>query len=967
MPIHYPKGSEWRKWDLHFHTPSSYDYYDKSITNEKIIEVLKENKIALAVVTDHHVIDVDRIKKLRKLAGDDLTVLAGIELRSELGGSESIHFIGIFSEDSNLNETWIKLQGQFDLLPENINKIGNDKIYVNLKEATQCIHNLGGIVSIHAGRKSNSIENIKNNKNNNPYKDWQKEKISEYIDLFEIGKPEEDQESYKTIVFPKIGQTKPIIICSDNHDIKNYSNKANCWIKADPTFEGLKQIIREPEDRVYIGEIPPKIDLLNKNKTKYINKISIKKDSDISYDKDLWFDNEIEFNDNLIAIIGNKGKGKSALAEIIGSLGNSRNFEYFSFLDSNKFKKNKLASYYVAEIEWADRARFSKNLMNSPDLQEMERVKCIPQNYLEKLCTSLGSEFQDEIDKVVFSHIDETELMGEKNLKDIINLKATVPENNIAKIRNNIIEINRTIIEIEEKLEHEYLKSIESKLNLMIEELRSHYTIRPQKVIKPEKSELIQDEQKKLYEDLSKINEDIKQIKDRIKNNTDKLIQINKKIEKFNIINGKIKEIKILYDNLKNGLNQGGLILGESLEIKLEDIIKIEINDPKIIEIFEFLRRQKGELSQLINKNYINNPENGKINNNLYKILEEKQKNKNDLQSRLNEPIQKYQKYLEELKEWKYLFRNKNSEKKSLKKELSDIKKEIPESLKKEEERREILIKELFNCLNEEIAIYKTLYSPIIEFIRQERGKNEYMDLNFSAEIMLHPDFNEKFLSFIDRSRKGSFQGVEGSQNLLKDITHKYDFSNIKEVINFLNEIKEKLQNESINGLENKRVLESQLIQGKTKNNIYDFLYSLEFLKIDYRLKWGDKLIEDLSPGERGIVLLLFYLLIDKSDVPLIIDQPEDNLDNESIYNLLVKYIKQAKNRRQIFIVTHNPNLAVVCDAEQIIYCNLDKKNRYKISYETGSIENPEVKKNIINVLEGTKPAFNNRQSKYEL
>ena len=90
-------------------------------------------------------------------------------------------------------------------------------------------------------------------------------------------------------------------------------------------------------------------------------------------------------------------------------------------------------------------------------------------------------------------------------------------------------------------------------------------------------------------------------------------------------------------------------------------------------------------------------------------------------------------------------------------------------------------------------------------------------------------------------------------------------------------------------------------------------------------------------------------------------------MDNESIYYLLVRYIKQAKSKRQIFVVTHNPNLAVVCDPEQVVYCDLDKKDQYRVSYTTGSIENYVIKQKIIDVLEGTKPAFRNRQYKYDL
>ena len=77
-------------------------------------------------------------------------------------------------------------------------------------------------------------------------------------------------------------------------------------------------------------------------------------------------------------------------------------------------------------------------------------------------------------------------------------------------------------------------------------------------------------------------------------------------------------------------------------------------------------------------------------------------------------------------------------------------------------------------------------------------------------------------------------------------------------------------------------------------------------------------------------MLLIFYLLVDNDDIPLIIDQPEENLDNQTVYKLLVPSIKEAKNRRQIIIVTHNPNLAVVCDAEQIIHASIDKvKQQY--------------------------------------
>ena len=101
------KGSEWRKWDLHFHTPKSYDYGDKSVTNEEIIETLSKNDISVVAITDHHVIDIERIKQLQELGEPKgITVLPGIEFLSDAKGKVPIHYIGIFSEKCNLEYIW---------------------------------------------------------------------------------------------------------------------------------------------------------------------------------------------------------------------------------------------------------------------------------------------------------------------------------------------------------------------------------------------------------------------------------------------------------------------------------------------------------------------------------------------------------------------------------------------------------------------------------------------------------------------------------------------------------------------------------------------------------------------------------------------------------------------------------------------------------------------------------------------
>jgi ABC-type Mn2+/Zn2+ transport system ATPase subunit len=99
-----------------------------------------------------------------------------------------------------------------------------------------------------------------------------------------------------------------------------------------------------------------------------------------------------------------------------------------------------------------------------------------------------------------------------------------------------------------------------------------------------------------------------------------------------------------------------------------------------------------------------------------------------------------------------------------------------------------------------------------------------------------------------------------------------------------------------------------------------DWLYDTSHILIDYGIEYEGTAIEQLSPGTRGIVLPLLYLAVDVRDRrPLVIDQPEENLDPNSVYEELVPHFRRARTRRQIIIVTHNANLVVNTDADQVI------------------------------------------------
>jgi hypothetical protein len=152
-------------------------------------------------------------------------------------------------------------------------------------------------------------------------------------------------------------EPKLAISGSDAHKVNDYGifpNSKPTWIKADPTFLGLLQAIKEPAKRSFIGDKPIKLKTVESNKSFFIDTVSIRK-IPTSTLSDIWLDgNILSLNCDLVSIIGNKGSGKSALADVIALLGNTKSSTKFSFLDKKRFRnpKQKLAENFEGTLEW---------------------------------------------------------------------------------------------------------------------------------------------------------------------------------------------------------------------------------------------------------------------------------------------------------------------------------------------------------------------------------------------------------------------------------------------------------------------------------------------------------------------------------------------------------------------------------------------------------------------------------------
>jgi len=354
--------------------------------------------------------------------------------------------------------------------------------------------------------------------------------------------------------------------------------------------------------------------------------------------------------------------------------------------------------------------------------------------------------------------------------------------------------------------------------------------------------------------------------------------------------------------------------------------------------------------------------------------LEEESKGLQDdvdaLTQQLDAPNVHYQNYLQQLEAWSQQRskivgdENQAGSINYIERQINDLE-GLPAKLAESRKQREQRGRDIYQELQKLVSTYKSLYSPVQKFIEEHALSAGKFSFEFEASVV-YSGLEGDLFSLVNQGRKGSFCGSEEGRRVLKNLAAHTDFNVEDGAVGFCTTLLDNLTHDKREVASPEVPVSEQLKKGATELDLLNCIFSLNYLNPRYSLKWSGKNIEELSPGERGTLLLIFYLLIDKRDTPLIIDQPEENLDNHTVYELLVPCIKEARKRRQVVIVTHNPNLAVVCDADQIIHCTIDKQAGNRVTYETGSLENPAINKYTINVLEGTRPAFDLRDSKYQ-
>ncbi len=948
----FPRGSEWRRWDLHFHTPASYDYRAKGLSSADIVSALVNAGVSVVAITDHHLMDVTRIREMQALGAGQLTVLPGIELRSELGGRESVHYIGLFAEDAPIERIWPDLRTHLGLHPDDVAAKGDDNIYCPFEASAARIREFGGLVTIHAGTKTNSIDAIKNVTG---YKmSLKKDMVKDAIDIMEVADVE-DAADYRTIVFPDIGCRRPLIVCSDNHDCRAYGAKAKLWIKADPTFRGLQQAIKHPDERIFLGDEPPARRRRRTTPAKFVQAVHFAQNASVPANP-AWFAGSLDFGAELVAVIGNKGSGKSALADVLALLGNSQlnREDHFSFLNSRKFlhPAAKLGRVYQGTLVWGDAGSQSRLLGDPVPPEAPERIRYIPQEYFEKVCNELradaGSQFQAELKRAIFSRIDDADRMGGTSLDEVLAIHVGPLEEKLQQLRASLSDCNREIVGVHQRLDPATKANLVERQRLLTEQLAKLDEAKPAAVPAPSAAS---PEAQQVARDLATAQQTLATVQQERAQATQRQAESSALAQRLINARQRLRNLDTEFGNvvgrLATDLAGSGLTPADLVSLtvdwtKLDAAIKAA-ETARDAETTKLAAQGAGSLAQR---------------------LKDATEGLAKLQQRLDQPTKDYQAYVAKLTAWQKQ-RDALTGKADQVGTIAHVAAALaalaalPTQLTELRQRRNNLSEEIYATLTAIRDAYARLHRSVQEFVTQA---GTGVDLRFTTELRV-ANFPDNFFNIVSRGAAGTFYGTEEGLARVRAILAETNFN--EHALPFPGRILQALTTDERQSPATKVRVPDQLRKGATLEQLLDFLFGFTYLEPRYELSLGSVPLEQLSPGERGLVLLIFYLMVDREDFPLVIDQPEHNLDNQTVATKLVPFVRAAKAHRQIVIVTHNPNLAVVCDAEQVVVAHMDKTAGNSIRYESGSLEDPAINRWVLDILEGTQPAFETREQTY--
>lgn len=737
---------------------------------------------------------------------------------------------------------------------------------------------------------------------------------------------------------------KPCLHGSDSHDQKSVGQPMGnrfSWIKGALEFDALRQACIDPEGRAYVGEQPPRSAM----PSQVISHVKID-------DADWAVTSNISLNPGLVAIIGARGSGKTALADVIAAgcdaitLGAWRADENVS--PSFLTRARKLIGDATTTLTWGGGADVTRALDGSDANGHMSfpRARYLSQQFVEELCSANGVSdgLVDEIERVIFESHSQDDREWAMDF-------AELREQQTSRFKQAREREADAIADISDRIAMEFEKEglvaiLTTQVGQKKKLIEGYIADRAKLVVKGTEAQVTRHTQ----------------LSDAAQKLRNKIQSYGNQRRTFVALQDEVRSMRAT--GAPEMLRQAqGRHPNSGMDAKQWDNFLLVYKGDVDKSLGAYVAWGDGEVAKL---NGLPPPPGDP---NVALIA-----NNADLAFLPLAPIVAEMARLEALFSADKLVRDQytaltnritqeNSALQTLETRLADAQGAVTRRKGLQNERDDTYGRVFEAIINEQNAL-AGLYAPLMARLAKSSGT--LRKLSFSvrriADAGSWGSIAEEEL--LDRRKAGPFNGrgalIAAATQMLKPAWETGSAAEVQAAMTaFMGKyLKELLVHAPF-------ATTQQADFRAWSKQFAHWLFGTGHITVRYEISYDGVDIRKLSPGTRGIVLLLLYLALDDSDDrPLIIDQPEENLDPKSVFDELVVLFVAAKRKRQVIMVTHNANLVINTDADQIIVAEAGPHpsgGLPPISYVSGGLENATIRKAVCDILEGGEAAFRER------
>jgi len=977
------RGSEWHRWEPHIHAPGTLlnDRF-KAGDWDAYLEVLGRAAPAIGAVaiTDYYTTvlyeEVCRRKQSGRLPGVSL-IIPNIEVRLDVAaktGFVNLHLLVSPDDPGHVNEIRRFLSrlhfsahgDRFDCTPEELIRLGKvadssikDDRAAMAHGATQFKVNFSTLQSTYAQSawaKANILIGVAGGSGDGTSGLRQaadqtiRQEIEKFSHFIFTSSPAQREFwlGMKNLsaqhLYDRYGGCKPCMHGSDAHDLSSTARPVEnrfSWIKGALTFEALRQACIDPANRAYVGAEPPKTAM----PSQVISKVEIEA-ADWAATK------SIPLNPGLVAIIGSRGSGKTALADMIAAgcdaIPEAAWSEDQNISPSFLVRARPLIGDSKVSLQWGGESTTTSHLdgRGANDSWSFPRARYLSQQFVEELCSSRGASagLLHEIERVIFeAHAAE----DQDGAFDFAQLR----EHRTQRFQQARVREAEAISAISERIAGEIEKQV------LVTSLKSQVGSK-EALVKGYTADLTKfvvkgtEAQAGRHAELSTA-----------------IQTLNSRIAAFS---AQRRTFVALQDEVKNTRSS------KAPEMLRQAIARHAGSGLDDTQWGMFLMIYKGDVDSALTS-YIawadqqiaslTGSEVPASEPNAPLIAPDADLSKLALSivkaemSRIEKLISADTMVRNQYSALSKRIATENGALQVLRTQLSDAE-GAAERRKALQTEREETYGRLFAAVIGEQQAFVDLYAPLMTRLSSTSGTLKKLSIRVSrtADVDRWASSAEDYL--IDCRKSGPFMGRGALAKLATaELKNAWEQGTADEVqaamAAFIAEYSKDLFTHAPPSSTNRSELRQWTLQ------FAHWLFGTEHISVRYEILYDGADIRKLSPGTRGIVLLLLYLALDEADDrPLIIDQPEENLDPKSVNDELVPLFMQARSKRQVIIVTHNANLVINTDADQIIVANATHSagsGLPRFAYTAGGLEDAGIRKQVCDILEGGDVAFRER------